>query len=80
MEPDLIIAMVLIFIGAFIQSATGFGLAVVASPLLIMLSPEYIPGPIILVGLFLALINVMKYRSNVSIGGLKHAIIGRQSN
>lgn len=77
MEPDLIIAMVLIFIGAFIQTATGFGLAVVASPLLILLSPQYIPGPIILIGLFLALLNVMKYRANISIGGLKHAIIGR---
>ncbi|GLS91252.1 UPF0721 transmembrane protein [Psychromonas marina] len=77
MEPELIIAMLLIFTGAFIQSATGFGLAVVASPLLILLSPEYIPGPIIIVGLFLALINSFKYRATISIGGLKHAIIGR---
>jgi len=77
MEPELLIAMLLIFIGAFIQSATGFGLAVVASPLLIMLSPEYIPGPIIIVGLFLALINAFKYRATISLGGLKHAVIGR---
>jgi uncharacterized membrane protein YfcA len=77
MEPELFIAMFLIFIGAFIQSATGFGLAVVASPLLIMLSPEYIPGPIIIVGLFLALINAFKYRATISLGGLKHAVIGR---
>lgn len=77
MEHELIIAMLLIFTGAFIQSATGFGLAVVASPLLIHLSPEYIPGPIIIVGLFLALINAVKYRATISIGGLKTAIIGR---
>ena len=77
METELIIAMLLIFIGAFIQSATGFGLAVVASPLLILLSPEYIPGPIIIVGLFLAIINTFKYRMTISIGGLKHAVIGR---
>lgn len=77
MEPELFIAMLLIFIGAFIQSATGFGLAVVASPLLIMLSPEYIPGPIMIVGLFLALINALKYRATISLGGLKHAIVGR---
>jgi uncharacterized membrane protein YfcA len=41
------------------------------------LSPEYIPGPILLVGLFLALINIRKYRTSISIGGLKYAIIGR---
>ncbi|PKF61002.1 permease [Psychromonas sp. psych-6C06] len=77
MESQILIAMLLVFTGAFIQSATGFGLAVVASPLLIMLSPEYIPGPIIVVGFFLALINTIKYRGTISIGGLKHAVIGR---
>lgn len=77
MEPELIIAMLLIFTGAFIQSATGFGLAVVASPLLLQLSPEYIPGPIIIVSLFIALINAYKYRATISIGGLKNAVIGR---
>lgn len=77
MEPELIIAMLLIFTGAFVQSATGFGLAVVSSPLLIMLAPEYIPGPIIIVGLFLALINSFKHRATISIGGLKYAVIGR---
>lgn len=76
-QAELIIAMLLIFIGSFIQSATGFGLAVVASPLLIVLSPQYIPGPIIIVGLFLALINAFKYRATISIGELKHAVIGR---
>lgn len=77
MEAELIIAMLLIFLGSFIQSATGFGLAVVASPLLIMLSPQYIPGPIMIVGLFLALMNAFKYRATISIGELKHAVIGR---
>ena len=77
MEPELIIAMLLIFLGSFIQSATGFGLAIVTSPILIILLPAYIPGPIIIVGLFLAIVNAFKYRSTISIGGLKHALIGR---
>lgn len=76
MEPTLFIAMLLIFIGAFIQTTTGFGLALVVSPLLLFLSPQYIPGPIILVGLSLASINLMKYKENVSLQGLKLSIIG----
>jgi len=76
MEPTLLIAMLLIFIGAFIQTTTGFGLAVVVCPLLILFAPEYIPGPIIVVGLFLASINVSKYRENVSLSGLKLTVIG----
>ena len=77
MDPDLIIAMLLIFTGSFVQSATGFGLALIASPILIMLSPDYIPSPMIIVGLFLGIVNAFKYRSTISIGGLKHALIGR---
>lgn len=77
MDISLLIAMFLIFCGSFIQSTTGFGLAVVAAPLLIHLSPEFIPGPIIIVGLFLGIINSFKYRANISFAGLKHAILGR---
>ncbi|WP_372882687.1 sulfite exporter TauE/SafE family protein [Psychromonas sp.] len=77
MDNNLLIAMLLIFCGSFIQSATGFGLAVVAAPILIHLSPEFIPGPIIIVALFLAVINALKYRANISFTGLKQAVIGR---
>lgn len=76
MDINVLIAMLLISIGAFIQTTTGFGMAVVASPLLLYLSPEYIPGPIIIVGLFLSSINVIKYRVHVSWKGLKQCIIG----
>ena len=61
MDINLLTAMFLIFCGSFIQSATGFGLAVVAAPILIQLSPEFIPGPIIIVGLFLSVVNALKY-------------------
>lgn len=68
--------MSLIFIGAFIQTATGFGMAIVAAPFLLYISPYYIPGPIIIVGLFIALINTYKYRTQISLGGLKQSTIG----
>ncbi len=77
MELNLLLAMILIFIGSFVQSATGFGLAVVAAPILIYISPEYIPGPLVFVGLFLALINAYGYRATISLQGLWGAIIGR---
>ncbi|MGB5445796.1 MAG: sulfite exporter TauE/SafE family protein [Psychromonas sp.] len=77
MDNNLLIAMLMIFCGSFVQSATGFGLAVVAAPILIHLSPEFIPGPIIIVALFLAIINALKFRANISFAGLKQAVIGR---
>ncbi len=67
----------LIFLGSFVQTAIGFGLAIVAAPLLFLLSPDYVPAPICLVALFISLLNAKKLRSEISIGGLKMAIYGR---
>ncbi len=79
MEFDSInfLAIGLIFLGSYVQTAIGFGLAIVAAPLLILWAPEYVPAPICLVALFISLMNAMKHRSSVEIGGLKMALIGR---
>ncbi|GAB7220180.1 sulfite exporter TauE/SafE family protein [Vibrio comitans] len=76
-ETSSLIAMLLIFVGAFVQTAIGFGLAIVAAPLLFQISIDYVPAPICLVALVVSLINAFKYRSNISIGGLKLALYGR---
>ena len=75
MEPFL--AALIIFIGSFVQSAIGFGLAIVAAPFLFFLSPDYVPAPIIFVALVLSIANAYRYRSNISLRGLGAAIIGR---
>ncbi|WP_234497399.1 sulfite exporter TauE/SafE family protein [Vibrio maritimus] len=72
-----LIAMLLIFVGAYVQTAIGFGLAIVAAPLLFQVSPDYVPAPICLVALFISILNAMKHKSNIAIGGLKMAMIGR---
>jgi len=72
-----IIAMLLIFLGAYVQTAIGFGLAIISAPFLFVISPSYVPAPIVMVALFVSLLNAMKHRSNVSIGGLKMALYGR---
>ncbi|MEE1673696.1 sulfite exporter TauE/SafE family protein [Agarivorans aestuarii] len=76
METYFVIASLLVFLGAFIQTATGFGMAVVAAPVLIIIYPELIPGPLLVVGLFLAAINAFKYRKDISWASLRSAIIG----
>lgn len=69
--------MAVISLGAFVQTAIGFGLAIVAAPILFHLSQDYVPAPIIIVALFISLLNTLKNRSNIEIGGLKNALIGR---
>ncbi|MGL6259369.1 sulfite exporter TauE/SafE family protein [Vibrio sp. WXL210] len=72
-----LLAFGLIFLGSFVQTAIGFGLAIVAAPLLFQVSPIYVPGPICLVGLCLSIMNALKHRENIEMGGLKMAFLGR---
>lgn len=74
---DGLLAALLMFIGSFVQSSIGFGLAIVAAPLLFMISPSYVPAPICLVALFISVLNAFKHRDSVEIGGLKIALFGR---
>ncbi len=76
-ETSVLLAVFLIFLGSFVQTAIGFGLAIVSAPLLIMVAPEYVPAPICLVALFISILNAFKHKSSVEIGGLKMALIGR---
>ncbi|OBU33764.1 sulfite exporter TauE/SafE family protein [Photobacterium kishitanii] len=76
-EPTTLLAIAMIFVGSFVQTAIGFGLAIVSAPILIIIAPQYVPAPICLVALFISLLNSLKYRSNIELGGLKMAIFGR---
>ncbi|MGF1679859.1 sulfite exporter TauE/SafE family protein [Photobacterium makurazakiensis] len=63
--------------GCFIQSTVGFGMAIVAAPIVFIFEPRFVPGVITLVGLVLALINMWQYRSMLSFKGLGAAFVGR---
>lgn len=75
--PEILLAMVVIIMGSFIQSATGFGLAIATAPILIFISIDYVPAPITIIGLILSLFNAWQYRHNFSLQGLLYALVGR---
>ena len=68
---DVIIAVVLVFSGAFVQTAVGFGLAVIAAPVLFFVNPDYVPAPVTVCALVLSLINAWYYREGVSLKGCR---------
>ncbi|WP_163834169.1 sulfite exporter TauE/SafE family protein [Spartinivicinus ruber] len=70
-------AFVIILIGSVVQTAIGFGMAVVAAPLLFLMNPDYVPGPIILAALFNCLANTYYFRHSISLKGLSSAMLGR---
>lgn len=76
-DTSVLIAMAIIFLGAFVQTAIGFGLAIVSAPLLFQVSHDYVPAPIIISAFCITLLSTLRNRSNIEMGGLKSAIIGR---
>ena len=54
---EIAIVVFVIFIGSFIQSSIGFGLAIVAAPILFLIDPLYGPAPITISALTLSVAN-----------------------
>jgi len=74
---DLLLAISVITLGSYIQSSIGFGLAIIAAPVLFFLDPAYVPAPITVSAFALSLVNAWGHRESVSLRGLKYAVIGR---
>lgn len=64
-------------LGAFVQRATGFGLAVVGAPLLLMLEPRLVPVVLVLFGFSVALTTLRHYYREVRLAEIGTALIGR---
>jgi uncharacterized membrane protein YfcA len=74
---EILFAVTVIFVGSFVQSSIGFGLAIIAAPLLYFIDPLYVPGPITVCALTLSVANSAKFWKSISFAGLKYAILGR---
>lgn len=74
---QLLLASALVFAGALVQSAVGFGLAVVAAPLLYLIDPRLVPGPVLFLALVLSILNLWHNRAGLAFGELSGAIAGR---
>ncbi|WP_062268949.1 sulfite exporter TauE/SafE family protein [Endozoicomonas arenosclerae] len=69
--------MLVVFAGALIQGMIGFGMAVVAAPILYIIAPSLVPGTLICMAMFLALLTVRKYRGSIELADMKYAVFGR---
>ena len=66
-----------LMLGAFVQRATGFGLAVIGAPLLLMLEPRLVPVVLVLFGFTISLMMVRHYWHEVRLDTIGVALIGR---
>ncbi|HKJ70828.1 MAG TPA: sulfite exporter TauE/SafE family protein [Gammaproteobacteria bacterium] len=63
-------------VGALLQGAVGFGVALVAAPLLMLVRPELVPGPMILAAWSLTLLIAVRDRRGVDWAGLRWTVPG----
>ncbi|MGV9374707.1 sulfite exporter TauE/SafE family protein [Nonomuraea sp. NPDC003707] len=73
----LIIGSLAVFVGAIVQGGVGFGLGLVAAPVLTMLAPDLMPGTIQVVNVTLPLFTLAAEWRMVDWRGLGFAVLGR---
>lgn len=61
-----IVATAIIVVGAAIQGLAGFGMNVLAAPLLFLMEPDLVPGPIILAALFHTVMSAWRERGEIN--------------
>ena len=78
MSPSgLALAMLCSAVGFTLQGAVGFGMGILGSPLLLLIDPRFVPGPILASTMvFTALLTRREHRA-IDLGGLGWAVGGR---
>jgi len=60
-----------------IQGAVGIGLGFIAVPLLVLIIPDFVPGPLLLAALLLTILVSYREQRSIDFSGIKWAISGR---
>lgn len=74
---DYALSLLVISIGTLLQGSVGFGLGLLSVPILLLIEPTFIPGPLLLIAFFLNILMFMRERESIDLKGLKWTIPGR---
>lgn len=69
-------AVLAVAIGATVQSAVGFGMAMIAAPLLLLIDIRLVPGPLLASGLVLTALMVGRERAGIDPPTVGWAVLG----
>ena len=73
----LLAACAVLTIGSVLQGSVGFGLGLIAAPILALIDPSLVPGPILFCGLALTALMSYRERQAMDVSGLKWGVVGR---
>ena len=72
-----LLALLIVTSGIALQTWVGIGFGLLAAPLLYLINPAYVPGPILILGFTLSLLVVLKGQSELSWRRILPAIVAR---
>lgn len=73
---EAITASVIVGIASCVQGSVGFGMAMIAAPLLMLIEPDLIPAPILISGLALTSLLTYRERKFINIRAVKWTTLG----
>jgi uncharacterized membrane protein YfcA len=71
------IALIIVAIGACAQGSLGFGLGLLAAPVLALIDDDFVPGPLLMVAFVLTILVATRERGRLDVRGVKWAVVGR---
>ncbi|MBT3359757.1 MAG: sulfite exporter TauE/SafE family protein [Rhodospirillales bacterium] len=66
-----------VFVAAIVQSTVGMGFGQVAAPLLLLIHTDFVPVPILIMGMAVAVLSSLRGWREVAVGDLGVALFGR---
>jgi uncharacterized membrane protein YfcA len=74
---DLALAALIVLGASALQGAVGFGSSLVAAPLLVLIDPVFVPGPLVAIALLLNALMMWRDREPVAAKHIGLAVVGR---
>lgn len=71
------VASVVVAAGTMVQGSIGFGVNVVAGPILVLIDPTLVPGPALVIAFVLALLVAVRERASTDLAGFGWVFTGR---
>ncbi len=71
------VALLIVFVASVVQTSSGLGFGMVAAPLLFLIDPILVPGPILLLSLLVSILAAVRERHAIDFRGLGVALGGR---
>ncbi len=73
---QILLANLAVFAGALLQGLAGYGIGTLSAPLLFLISPLFLPGPLILNAVLLTILILWRSRANLGFRQVRYAIGG----